>query len=220
MFFWSKAKKYAKHKLLASKAVVGLVGQLVENAVCMVLETIVIGSTSYIVKEFVSPWTLTDVLFVDIGFNVAYILFAMPLVRPHFHKLFKKPCQKIGRKILGLDIRDPWAFLKLKYSILIVIMTVLLILFHSIEDIASFARLICFETFAIQLSVDLWNLHGDKIQDYVVMNLEPNPQVQIFKEEKETPKPLQPHLPISPKTSKTSGTSNLLNATVYKDYMF
>ena len=214
MFFWTKAKGYAKRKLLESKAVIGMVGQLVENVVCTILETIVIGSTSYVIKEFVSPWTWTDVLFVDIGVNVAYILFLMPLVRLHFHKLFKKPCQKIGRKILGLDIRDPWAFLKLKYSIMTTIMTVLLIVFHSIQDVASFARLLCFETMIIQMSVDVWNFHGEEIQEYVATNLEPKPQVHIFREKEESKLPTTPTPPASP----TPQTPRLLNATVFEEY--
>ena len=100
MFFWSQAKSYAKKKLLGSKAIVAMVGQMVENVICTILETIVIGSTSYVVKEFVSPWSWTDVLVVDIGFNVTYMLCFMQVTRAHFHKLFKHPCQKIGRKIL------------------------------------------------------------------------------------------------------------------------
>ena len=203
--------------MLETKVVVGLVGQLVENVVCTLLETVVIGSTSYVAKEFVSPWTWTDIILVDIGFNVTYVLFGMPHVRKAFHHLFKKPCQKIGRKILGLDIRDPWAFLKIKYSIMFTVMVTLLVAAHSIQNFATFVRLMCFETFIIQMSIDVWNFRGDDIQDYVTMQMEPKPQVRLLNNTKEAKEEVE-KAHVSPRRSRP-GTPRLLNAVLYDDHM-
>lgn len=179
-------KDYAKRKVLASKAVLGMVGQVVENVLCTILETVVIGSIGFVAKEVVSPWEVTDVLLVDVGFNVAYILFGMVHVRRAFHSVFKKPCQLIARKVLGLDLRDTWAFLKLKYSAMIIGMGAVCVAVHSIHDVPYFVRLLCMETLLIQISVDAWNLHGDDIQVYVATAMEPRPYVQVFDPNPET----------------------------------
>ena len=220
-FLGDQLKSYAKKKLLGSKAVVGVVGAFVENVVCTVVEMVVIGSTSYVVKEFVSPWWWTDVLVVDVGFNVTYVLLGMQHVRAHFHTLFKKPCQQIGRKIMGLDIRNPWAFLKIKYSITCVIMCLVLLFVHTVHDIASFSRLMCMETLLIQASVDTWRFRKNEIQEYVTFQLEPKPRVRILREEeedtkKETRDKKAPPI-SSPSEWKGPGTPRILDAVVYDD---
>jgi hypothetical protein len=221
-FLGDQLKRYAKKKLLGSKAVVGMVGAFVENVACTIVEMVVIGSTSYVVKEFVSPWWWTDVLVVDVGFNVTYVLLAMQHVRAHFHTLFKKPCQKIGRKIMGLDIRNPWAFLKIKYSIMCIIMCVVLLFVHTVHDIASFSRLMCMETLLIQVSVDTWHFHKEDIQEYVTLHLEPKPRVRIIhegegEEEEEEKTPSTTSSTSSTSEWKGPGTPRILDAVVYED---
>jgi hypothetical protein len=180
MFFVKdRVKNYAKKQLLGSNVVLGMVGQLVENVVCTLLETIFIGSITFVMKTFLSPWTATDVV-IDIGANVTYVLFGMVHVRHTFHTLFKKPCQAIARKVLGLDIRDPWAFLKIKYTIMCSIMGFVLVGVHSVQNIGFFVSVLCFETFVIQLSVDTWQMFGEDIVECVATNMEPVPTFRVL----------------------------------------
>lgn len=204
-FLHSRLKNYARQKILKSHAVLNMVGSLVENVVCSLLETIVLGSVSYVVKHTISPWRWMDVIVVDIGFNIVYILYVMATVRANLHHILHPGCRKIARKILGLDLRDPWGFLKLKYTILTIGMGGVLMVLHIVEDPIATAWIVCVETLAIQLGVDTWQLHGENIHDYVVTNLEPRPKITIF-----TP----PNSPKTPKEEEDEKTPKILNVDV------
>lgn len=195
--FLSSLKSYAKKKLLGSKTVIAIVASVVETVMCTAIETIVLGSCLFVIKEFVSPFDWMDVLVVDIGCNVAYVLTAMQAVRSHLHPLLDKPCKKIARKILGLDIRNPWEFIKIKYTIMITIIFIILVFMYNTHDVAAFLRLTCFEVFVIHTCVDVWTFRGKDISDYIEEQLEPRPEVKLLKlhdsprETKEEQKPMK-----------------------------
>jgi hypothetical protein len=201
--FLSSLKSYAKKKLLGSKTVIAIVASVVETVMCTTLETIVLGSSLFVIKEFVSPFDWMDVLVVDIGCNVAYVLTAMSTVRSHLHPLLDKPCKKIARKILGLDIRNPWEFIKIKYTIMISIILTILLFMYNTHDVAAFLRLTCFEVFVIHACVDVWTFRGKDISDYIEEQLEPRPEVKLLKlsdshetkeennKRRQTPKPVK-----------------------------
>lgn len=178
--FLSSLKSYAKRKLLGSKTVINIVASVVETVMCILVETIVLGSSLFVIKEFVSPFDWMDVLVVDIGCNVAYVLTAMSTVRSHLHPLLDKPSKTIARKILGLDIRNPWEFIKIKYTSMVSIMFVLFMFISNTHDIAAFLRLTCFEVFAIHACVDIWTFRGKDISGYIEARLEPRPEVKLL----------------------------------------
>lgn len=181
---------YAKRAVLGSSAVVGMVGRLVESVACTMVESVVVGSVSYVLKEFVSPWMWTDVVVVDIGLNVVYILCAMDHVRTHFHHLFKRPCRRLARKILGLDIRDPWAFLRLKYTVMTTVMMTILVIVCSVPNLAEFVVLLYSETLVVHVIVDTWHMRGDRIRIFVSDQLNrmgTRPSVRIFESVEDFP---------------------------------
>ena len=188
---------------MGSKTVIAIVASVVETVMCTTLETIVLGSSLFVIKEFVSPFDWMDVLVVDIGCNVAYVLTAMQTVRFHLHPLLDKPCKKIARKILGLDIRNPWEFIKIKYTIMISFILTVLLFMYNTNDVAAFLRLTCFEVFVIHACVDVWTFRGKDISDYIEEQLEPRPEVKLLKlsdphetkdenkKRRQTPKPVK-----------------------------
>lgn len=179
MFFVTYAKKYAKQKFLSSKAVINVVTSIVESITCILLESITIGGATNVVKYLLSSNLIFDIIF-DVTINVVYILFVMPIVRNNLHKMLKKPCQKVARKMLGLDIQSKLAFLKIKYTTLSLGMILTVIFLKCISNFEFFVHMIFFETLLIQLSVDIWNYHGHTIQNYVALKIEPNPSTKIF----------------------------------------
>lgn len=223
--FLSSLKSYAKKKVLGSKAVIGLVGSAVESLVCLCLETVAIGSVTFLVKECICPFDVLDVVLVDVGFNIAYVLFAMEHFRNHVHPFLKKPCQKVARKILGLDIRNPWEFMKIKYCIMCTMMMCMVLVVHNVVDMASFVHLTCFEILCIHVGVDVWTFRGRDITHYIETQLEPKPQVRILDARSVQSVPLCVEEP-SPSVSLSSpkpdasrpGTPRMLSAMVVDDH--
>ena len=202
---------YAKRAVLGSSAVVGMVGRFVESVACTILESIVVGSVSYVLKEVISPWAWTDVVVVDIGLNVVYILCAMDHVRAHFHYLFKKPCRRLARKILGLDIRDPWAFLKLKYTIMVAVMATIMVAMYCIQNIVVFVVLLFSETLVVHVLVDTWHMRGDRIRFLVsdqLGRLGPKPSVRVFRSMEDLPGYVDVHRTASGTSSSSSSSSS------------
>ena len=179
--FLTSLKSYAKRKLLGSKAIINMVASVVETATCVVLETIVLGSCLFVVKEFVCPFDWMDVLLVDVGCNVVYVVTSMQTVRAHLHPLLDRPCKQMARKILGLDIRNPWEFIKIKYTMLSTAICLLCLFLYNVNDVAAFLRLTCVEVFLIHACVDVWTFRGKDISTYIEEQLEPRPEVKLLK---------------------------------------
>lgn len=161
---FSHLSQYAKKKILGSQYIIRSVGRFVESIVCSIIETIGLGTIGYIAKDFLPGYWL-DIFIVDIGFSVVYILFLSQKFRTCFHQIFEDPCQRIGRKILGLDIQDPWAFLKLKYTILISGSILILFSIQNIQNPKTMIRLLVFETLMIQGCVDTWKHQKDQVME-------------------------------------------------------
>lgn len=166
-FVVDRISEFGKKQLLGSAVVVNAVGALVENIVCTVLETVVFAAVGFVLKDFVSPWTILDILGVDIGLTVVYILWWMPRLRKSFHENFKHPCRVVGRKILGLDIKNRIAFLKIKWIVVVIGSSFVLYFISVVEDPRNFVRLTVFETVAIQGCVDAARLWGDETKKFV-----------------------------------------------------
>ena len=215
--FLSSLKSFAKKKVLGSKAVIGMVGSVVESLMCLCLETVALGSVTFFVKECICPF---DVL--DVGFNIAYVLFAMEHFRNNVHPFLKKPCQKIARKVLGLDIRNPWEFMKIKYCVMCTIMMCLVLVVHNVVDMASFVHLTCFEILCIHVGVDVWTFRGRDITEYIETQLEPKPHVRILdaasvQSVQSVPLCVEEPLTTMADTSRP-GTPRMLSAMVVEDH--
>ena len=178
--FLSSLKSYAKRKLLGSKTVINIVASFVESCTCTLIETIMLGSCLFVIKHFLSPFDWMDVLLVDIGCNVVYVLTIMQTVRHHLHPFLDKPCKQIARKILGLDIRNPWEFIKIKYTIMCSTIFLIYLFLYNINDVVYFMRLTCFEVFCIHTCVDVWTFRGKEISHYIEEQLEAKPTVKLL----------------------------------------
>lgn len=186
---WHTLQQYGQRKVLESKFMLSMMGLVVETLLCGSLETVLLGSVNCVLKAYVSPWTFTDIVVIDVGLNVLYIICACHHVRTWFHTLFKHPCRLIGRKILGLDVRNTYEYLKLKYTLGVLGMVVLFVATHTIVDLQSFIRLVCAETLLVHLCVDGWKLYGTVLQDYVDILTEPKPLVRKIEEFEPIPSP-------------------------------
>ena len=178
---WSVLQEYAKKKLLQSKYIAGFLSNVIENILCTFTETIVLGIFGFFLKNVLSPWTITDIVVVDIGMSVTYTMLFMEHVRPVMCKLFEKHSKKVARKILGLDFKDKWAFLKMKYMIMVFTMSGIIVSVHVMEDIPFFVKLVCLETFCIQACLDAYAVKQE-LKNYVEHALESKPKVRILQE--------------------------------------
>lgn len=211
-FLQNRLGKVAKKALLGSATVVNLAGMFVENVVCTLLESIGLGVWGYGLKSFVSPNEVLDVVLVDIGMSIMYVLYGLPVFRTWFHDHFKHPCRKLGRKILGLDIRDQYAFLKIKYTCLFLGSCIVLVSLEQITDLKAMIRLCLIETMVVHGIIDTWKLKKTEIQEY----LEPLPKTKIVTQadheiclqKKQLPAPSPKPLP-----------KVLLGSALYPDYM-
>jgi hypothetical protein len=191
----------AKKQILGSQYIIRSVGLFVENVVCTILETVGLGVAGYVIKDFLPGYWL-DVFLVDIGFSVLYILFGSFWFRLYFHQIFEDPCQRLGRKIMGLDIQDRFAFLKLKYTLLILGSIVILFGIQNIQDLKFMIRIMVFETLMIQGCVDIWREKGNQIVEFVEEYVDPPQQTRLLTHEDCIAKKYIPISPISQTLTK------------------